>query len=96
MSKNITIAPSKLPIASLSGGRLSLLRTAGALPGRRPLMFASLYCSPTRFSQAAWRELVMEVVLLESAKDLFFDIRGARTLVQSLDRRKADQAEGGV
>jgi len=39
---------------------------------------------------------VMEVVLLESAKDRFFDIRGIRTLVHLLDRRKADQAVGGV
>jgi hypothetical protein len=39
---------------------------------------------------------VMEVVFLQSAKDLFFEIRGTRTLVQSLDRRKADQVEGGI
>jgi hypothetical protein len=29
-------------------------------------------------------------------KDLLFEARGIRTLVQSLDRRKSDQAEGGV
>jgi len=32
MSKHITIAPPTLPIASLSGGRSSLMRTVGALP----------------------------------------------------------------
>jgi hypothetical protein len=39
---------------------------------------------------------VMEVIWLEPAKDLILEIRDIRTLVQSLDWRKADHAEGGV
>jgi hypothetical protein len=77
------------------------MRTVGASPnGRRwkatidvrlPLLFSNHIIRAGGLARA-----VMEVVLLESAKDLFFEIRGTRTLVQSLDRRKADQAEGGV
>jgi hypothetical protein len=101
VSKNIAIAPPKLPIASLSGGRSSLIRTMGAsTKGRRwkatidvrlPLLFSNQVIRAGGLARA-----VMDVVLLEGAKDLFFEIRGTRTLVQSLDRREADQVEGGI
>ena len=68
-------------------GRITWKATIGV---RLPLLFSNQVLA------GGLARAVMEVVLLERAKDLFFDIRGARTLVQSLDRRKADQAEGGV
>jgi hypothetical protein len=56
--------------------------------------FAVLQLGKPRMGSMA--RAVMEVVLLEAAKNPIVEIRGIRTLAESLDRRKARQTEGGA